>query len=139
MSEEQSFPCDELGCDRSFKNRTALLKHKRDTHIAKTRKSKRVREGGRVYNPSATSQSKFTVAQASRNSAYRRKRSAQQRCALASPNTEETDKKKLKNHVLVQIPNDRLILLQLLRDLQTCYMILLVPFLSLLAYFMGLI
>lgn len=68
MSEEQSFPCDELGCDRSFKNRTALLKHKRNTHIAKTRKSTRVREGGRVYNPSATSPSKFTVAQASRNS-----------------------------------------------------------------------
>ena len=86
MSEEQSFPCDELGCDRSFKNRTALLKHKRNTHIAKTRKSTRVREGGRVYNPSATSPSKFTVAQASRNSAYRRKR----------PNTEETDTKKAK-------------------------------------------
>ena len=86
MSEEQSFPCDELGCDRSFKNRTALLKHKRDTHIAQTRKSTRVREGGRVYNPSATSPSKFTVAQASRNSANRRKR----------PNTEETDTKKAK-------------------------------------------
>ena len=28
--------------------------------------------------------------------------------------------KKLKNHILVQIPNERLILLQLLRDLQTC-------------------
>ena len=87
MSEEQSFPCDELGCDKSFKNRTALLKHKRDTHIAQTRKSTRVREGGRVYNPFATSPSieqaaknKFTVAQASRNS--------------TSPNTEETDKKK---------------------------------------------
>ena len=79
-------------CGLCYEYEKGLERHKKSSH-QKTRKSERVRKGGRVYNPFATSPSieqaaknKFTVAQASRNSANRRKR----------PNTEETDTKKAK-------------------------------------------
>ena len=107
-SQKQPHKC--VDCGRCYQHEKSLQKHRSDEHITQKRKSARHREGGRVYNPFATSPSieqaaknKFTVAQASRNSADRRKRK------------KETDKKKkLNDRLLVQIPNDRVILIQLL-------------------------
>ena len=42
MSEKKPFPCDELGCDSSFKNRKDLLKHKSKKHLKRRCNSKRV-------------------------------------------------------------------------------------------------
>lgn len=80
MSEalEYEYKCPHGGCIGSFKYKRSLRKHIRDEHPT-------------PKLPSTRQRNNYYTAQASRNSANRRKRSAQ---PCTSPNTEETDKKK---------------------------------------------
>ena len=79
MSEalEYEYKCP-FGCINSFKYKRSLQDHIRKKHPT-------------PKLPSTRQRNNYYTAQASRNSANRRKRSAQ---PCASPNTEETDKKK---------------------------------------------